>query len=60
MAKIIDSLSPHSIMNFKQSEKSLKWIACQLVLEKVFSQTSLEKLLSTYYVAVKETIHIYF
>lgn len=60
MAKIIHSLSPHSIMNFKQSERSSKWIACQLVLEKVFFQISLEKLPLTHYVVVKETIRIYF
>lgn len=60
MEKIIDSLSPHRIINFKQSERILKWIACQLVLEKVFFQTSLEKFPSSHYMAVKETIHVYF
>lgn len=60
MEKIIDSLSPHGNMNFKQSERSLKWIACQLVLEKVYFQTNLEKIPPTHYVVVKETIHVYF
>lgn len=40
--KIIDSLSPHSYnMNFKQSERSLKWIACpKSLLSNQFGENS--------------------